>query len=315
MKSSEQKAILQLMKKSSSQTEQDVCSDFDQYVLEKASKHNQIWMQIVPFENVIKKQLKRGFTKKTIYSYLIDKKLINCTYQVFTKFILNLEKKSDPIKDKVKTDSIPKTQQITQEDTVTEKIEDQKPEEIETEVEAKASQNQTQQEQETTQTVEPEKSEALKRVEEHRQRVQAQRAAEATTGTKPEQQTKPAGEKTFTEKVEDYFTLMMADTKVYPDSKTESDVHIAKFCANNPRESRKFGEPPEGKAIADLPQELQDTIKQEKTILREEQRAIYKAVIRKWTQKAKEAEEKNKFHHDPEAKPPGYWTGGQLTGS
>ncbi|MBO7350319.1 MAG: hypothetical protein J6U18_01820, partial [Acetobacter sp.] len=117
------------------------------------------------------------------------------------------------------------------------------------------------------------------------------------------------------EKVEDYFTLMMADTKVYPDSKTESDVHIAKFCANNPRESRKFGEPPEGKALADLPQELQDTIKQEKTILREEQRAIYKAVIKKWTQKAKEAEEKNKFHHDPEAKPPGYWTGGQLTGS
>jgi hypothetical protein len=160
---------------------------------------------------------------------------------------------------------------------------------------------------------EPEKSEALKRVEEHRQRVQAQRAAEATTGTKPEQQTKPAGEKTFTEKVEDYFTLMMSDTKVYPDSKTESDVYIAKFCANNPRESRKFGEPPEGKALADLPQELQDTIKQEKTILREEQRAIYKAVIRKWTQKAKEAEEKNKFHHDPEAKPPGYWTGGRLT--
>ena len=307
MKSSEQKAILQLMKKSSSQTEQDVCSDFDQYVLEKASKHNQSWMQIVPFENVIKKQLKRGFTKKTIYSYLIDKNLINCTYQVFTKFILNLEKKSDLIKDKEKTISIPKTQQITQEDTATQTKEVQKPEEQET--------NPTPKETQTTQTVEPEKSEALKRVEEHRQRVQAQRAAEATTGTKPEQQTKPAGEKTFTEKVEDYFTLMMADTKVYPDSKTESDVHIAKFYANNPRESRKFGEPPEGKALAALPQELQDTIKQEKTILREEQRAIYKAVIRKWTQKAKEAEEKNKFHHDPEAKPPGYWTGGQLTGS
>ena len=88
--------------------------------------------------------------------------------------------------------------------------------------------------------------------------------AEATTGTKPEQQTGQAREKTFNEKIEEYFDLMMSDPEVYPDSKTESDVHIAKFCANNPRESRKFGEPPEGKALADLSQELQDTIKQEK---------------------------------------------------
>ena len=305
-KLSEQKAILQIMKKSSSQNEQDLCSDFDQYILEKASKHNQSWMQIVPLEGIIKKQLKRGFTKKTIYSYFIDKKLINCTYNTFYNFVSKLEKK-DPIKDKTKTISIPKIQQTIQEDTATQIKETQKPEEQETNLAPKETQ--------TTQTVEPEKSEALQRVIEHRQRVQAQRAAEATTEIKPEQQTGQAREKTFTEKVEDYFTLMMADTKVYPDSKTESDVHIAKFCANNPRESRKFGEPPEGKALADLPQELQDTIKQEKTILREEQRAIYKAVIKKWTQKAKEAEEKNKFHHDPEAKPPGYWTGGQLTGS
>ena len=307
MKSSEQKAILQLMKKSSSQTGQDVCSDFDQYVLEKASKHNQSWMQIVPFENVIKKQLKRGFTKKTIYSYLIDKNLINCTYQVFTKFILNLDKKSDLIKDKEKTISIPKTQQITQEDTVTEKIEDQKPEEQETNLAPKETQ--------TTQTVEPEKSDALKRVEEHRQRVQAQRAAEATTGTKPEQQTGQAREKTHAEKVEDYFAMMMSDPEVYPNPDAEFDVHMAKFYAKNPREGRKFGDTPEGKALTDLPQELQDTIKQEKAILREEQRTINKALSKKLNQKMREETEKNKFRHDPEAKPPGHWTGGQLTGS
>ena len=95
-KPEEQKAILQLMKKSSSQIEQD-CSDFDQYVLEKVSKHNQSWIQIVPLEGMIKKQLKRGFTKKTIYSYLIDKKLINCTYNTFYNFVSKLEKK-DQIK-------------------------------------------------------------------------------------------------------------------------------------------------------------------------------------------------------------------------
>lgn len=149
-KSSEQKAILQLMKKSSSQNEQDLCSDFDQYILEKASKHNQSWMQIVPLEGIIKKQLKRGFTKKTIYSYFIDKKLINCTYNTFYNFVSKLEKK-DLIKDKTKTISIPKTQQTIQEDTATQIKEVQKPEEQETNLAPKETQ--------TTQTVEPETKE------------------------------------------------------------------------------------------------------------------------------------------------------------
>ena len=318
-KPAEQKAILQLMKKSSSQTEQDY-SDFDQYVLEKVSKHNQSWIQIVPLEGMIKKQLKRGFSKTTIYSYLIDKKLINCTYNTFYNFVSKLEKK-DLTKDKAKTVSIPKTQQTIQEDTATQIKEVQKPEEIHP-VEAKASQNQTQQEQETiqketTQTVVPEKekSEALQRVIEHRQKVQAQRATETTTETKPEQQTGQTGEKTHAEKVEDYFAMMMSDPEVYPNPDAEFDVYMAKFYANNPREGRKFGEPPEGKTLTDLPQELQDTIKQEKAILREEQRIINKALNRKSNQKMREETEKNKFHHDPEAKPPGYWTGGQLTGS
>ena len=285
---------LQAIKKFSKDNKKRAFKNIGKYLLRKTPN----LMTFLSLEKQIKEQLKAGLSKRVIWLYLTEEKVIDFSYTIFCNYL----KKSEEI------------QQTTQEDTVAEKIEAQKPEETQP-VEAETSQNKTQQEQETTQTVVPEKSEALKRVEEHRQRVQAQRAAEATTETKPEQQIKPTGEKTFTEKVEDYFTLMMSDTKVYPDSKTESDVHIAKFCANNPRESRKFGEPPEGKALADLPQELQDTIKQEKTILREEQRAIYKAVIRKWTQKAKEAEEKNKFHHDPEAKPPGYWTGGQLTGS
>ncbi|MBO6085919.1 MAG: hypothetical protein J6P19_05950 [Acetobacter sp.] len=261
---------------------------FDEYI-EKHSRKTEK-NKIKTFMKQIRHGLARGADKKTIFNFFRDEKILTLSYNSFCRYLRELEHENDT--------------QVAHKDhlNVTERTQ--------------SSPNKApQQTLKTTTEVkpEPEKSEALKRVEEHRQRVQAQRAAEATTGTKPEQQTGQAREKTFTEKVEDYFTLMMADTKVYPDSKTESDVHIAKFCANNPRESRKFGEPPEGKALADLPQELQDTIKQEKTILREEQRAIYKAVIRKWTQKAKEAEEKNKFHHDPEAKPPGYWTGGRLT--
>ena len=130
---------------------------------------------------------------------------------------------------------------------------------------------------------------------------------EVTTGTKPEQQTGQAKEKTHAEKVEDYFAMMMSDPEVYPNLDAEFDVYMAKFYANNPREGRKFGEPPEGKALTDLPQELQDTIKQEKTILREEQRAINKALNRKSNQKMREEAERNKFRHDPNPKPPGYW--------
>ena len=259
---------------------------FDEYI-EKHSRKTEK-NKIKTFMKQIRHGLARGADKKTIFNFFRDEKILTLSYNSFCRYLRELEHENDT--------------QVAHKDhlNVTERTQ--------------SSPNKSpQQTPKTTQTVVPEKSEALKRVIEHRQRVQAQRAAEATTGTKPEQQTGQAREKTHAEKVEDYFTLMMADTKVYPDSKTESDVHIAKFCANNPRESRKFGEPPEGKALADLPQELQDTIKQEKTILREEQRAIYKAVIKKWTQKAKEAEEKNKFHHDPEAKPPGYWTGGRLT--
>ena len=261
---------------------------FDEYIEKNSRKTEK--NKIKTFMKQIRHGLARGADKKTIFNFFRDEKILTLSYNSFCRYLRELEHEDNTQVEHKDHSNVPQRTQSSP---------NKSPQQtLKTTAEVKP---------------EPEKSEALKRVEEHRQRVQAQRAAEATTGTKPEQQTKPAGEKTFTEKVEDYFTLMMADTKVYPDSKTESDVHIAKFCANNPRESRKFGEPPEGKTLADLPQELQDTIKQEKTILREEQRAIYKAVIRKWTQKAKEAEEKNKFHHDPEAKPPGYWTGGRLT--
>ncbi|MBQ5469633.1 MAG: hypothetical protein IIT54_03375 [Acetobacter sp.] len=251
-KLSEQKAILQIMKKSSSQNEQDLCSDFDQYVLEKVSKHNQSWMQIVPLEGIIKKQLKRGFSKKTIYSYLIDKKLINCTYNTFYNFISKLEKK-DPTKDKVKTDSIPKTQQITQEDTATQTKEVQKPEEQET--------NPTPKETQTTQTVEPEKSDALKRIEEHRQRVQAQRAAEATTETKPEQQ---------------------IETNAQQDTQET--------------EEREFGKLPKGKVWSELSEELKETIRSERRQLDAEEREKRK---QQQIEAAVAEREASKLHHNP----------------
>ena len=122
--------------------------------------------------------------------------------------------------------------------------------------------------------------------------------AEATTGTKPEQQTGQAREKTLNEKVEEYFALVMADTTVYPNPRAEFDANIAKFlgeiCAKNPREGRKFGAPPKGKDLIDLPQELQDTIKQERDILQRERSAISRALQRKAIQERlrKEAEEK-----------------------
>ena len=296
---------LQAIKKFSKDNKKRAFKNIGKYLLRK----NPNLMTFLSLEKQIKEQLKAGLSKKVIWLYLTEEKVIDFSYTIFCNYL----KKSEEI------------QQTTQEDTVIEKIEASKPEETQP-VEAEASQNKTQQEQETnlvpeetqtTQTVEPEKekSEALQRVIEHRQKVQAQRATEATTGTKPEQQTGQTGEKTHAEKVEDYFSMMMSDTEVYPNLDAEFDVYMAKFYANNPREGRKFGEPPEGKALADLPQELQDTIKQEKTILREEQRTINKALNRKSNQKMREETEKNKFHHDPEAKPPGYWTGGQLTGS
>ena len=114
--------------------------------------------------------------------------------------------------------------------------------------------------------------------------------AEATTGTKPEQQTEQDKEQNFNKKIEEYFALMMSDPKVYPTTKAELEANLAKFYAKNPREGRKFGAPPEGKALTDLPQELQNTIRQERASLRIEKDAIDQALTKKWIQRAQEAD-------------------------
>ena len=261
---------------------------FDEYIEKNSRKTEK--NKIKTFMKQIRHGLARGADKKTIFNFFRDEKILTLSYNSFCRYLRELEHEDNTQVEHKDHSNVPQRTQSSP---------NKSPQQtLKTTAEVKP---------------EPEKSEALKRVEEHRQRVQAQRAAEATTGTKPEQQTGQAREKTHAEKVEDYFAMMMSDPEVYPNPDAESDVHIEKFCANNPRESRKFGEPPEGKALADLPQELQDTIKQEQAILREEQRTINKALSKKLNQKMREETEKNKFRHDPEAKPPGYWTGGRLT--
>ena len=261
---------------------------FDEYI-EKHSRKTEK-NKIKTFMKQIRHGLARGADKKTIFNFFRDEKILTLSYNSFCRYLRELEHENDT--------QVAHKDHLNVTKTTQESPNKSPQQTLKTTAEVKP---------------EPEKSEALKRVEEHRQRVQAQRAAEATTGTKPEQQTGQAREKTHAEKVEDYFAMMMSDPEVYPNPDAEFDVHMAKFYAKNPREGRKFGDTPEGKALTDLPQELQDTIKQEKAILREEQRTINKALSKKLNQKMREETEKNKFRHDPEAKPPGYWTGGRLT--
>ena len=247
---------------------------FDEYI-EKHSRKTEK-NKIKTLMKQIRHGLARGADKKTIFNFFRDEKILTLSYNSFCRYLRELEHENDT--------------QVAHKDhlNVTKRTQE--------------SPNKShQQTPKTTAEVkpEPEKSEALKRVEEHRQRVQAQRAAEATTGTKPEQQTGQAREKTHAEKVEDYFAMMMSDPEVYPNPDAEFDVHMAKFYAKNPREGRKFGDTPEGKALTDLPQELQDTIKQEKAILREEQRTINKALSKKLNQKMREETEKKQVPPRP----------------
>ena len=246
---------------------------FDEYI-EKHSRKTEK-NKIKTLMKQIRHGLARGADKKTIFNFFRDEKILTLSYNSFCRYVRELEHENNT--------------QVAHKDhsNVTKRTQsrhNQAPQQtLKTTAEVKP---------------EPEKSEALKRVEEHRQRVQAQRAAEATTGTKPEQQTGQAKEKTLNEKVEEYFALVMADTTVYPTPRAEFDANIAKFlgeiCAKNPREGRKFGAPPKGKDLIDLPQELQDTIKQESDILQRERSAISRALQRKAIQERhrKEAEEK-----------------------
>ena len=78
---------------------------------------------------------------------------------------------------------------------------------------------------------------------------------------------------------------------------------------------REFGKLPAGKVWKDLTDDEKEIIRKEREELQAQENRRRLAENIEANRKAREEAEKNKFRHDPEAKPPGYWTGGQLTGS
>ena len=227
----------------------NIFKNLAEYTKERVNKRHSGYFDFLVYEKEIREKLQEGFTVQSVWYCLKKDGFIDCSLKTFQRYL------------NIKNEKPKKIKQTIQEDTSTEKIEDQKPEEIETEVEAKASQNQTQQEQETTQTVEPEKSDALKRIEEHRQRVQAQRAAEATAETKTEQQ---------------------IETNAQQDTQET--------------EEREFGKLPKGKVWSELSEELKETIRSERRQLDAEEREKRK---QQQIEAAVAEREASKLHHNP----------------
>ncbi|MBO6085266.1 MAG: hypothetical protein J6P19_02575 [Acetobacter sp.] len=72
-------------------------------------------------------------------------------------------------------------------------------------------------------------------------------------------------------------------------------------------ENREFGKLPEGKVWKDLTDDEKDIIRKEREKLRAEETRKRLAENIEANRKMREEAERNKFRHDPEAKPPGYW--------
>ena len=76
---------------------------------------------------------------------------------------------------------------------------------------------------------------------------------------------------------------------------------------------REFGKLPAGKVWKDLTDDEKDIIRKEREELQAQENRRRLAENIEANRKAREEAEKNKFRHDPNPKPPGYWTGGRLT--
>lgn len=205
-------------------------------------------------EKDILKALRQGHKKTHIYEFLKSEQTLTCSYQTFCRFLRESQEESEQkVPDEQITNNKP--------DQTLKQQEEQKPDN-----------SLTVEQPETIQVVEGEKSETLKRIEEHRQRVQAQRAAEATTEIKPEQQ---------------------IETNAQQDTQET--------------EEREFGKLPKGKVWSELSEELKETIRSERRQLDAEEREKRK---QQQIEAAVAEREASKLHHDPNPKPPGYWKKG-----
>lgn len=256
------KSEIMALKNKSKETKKDVFKNLVQDIEEEIMRKNPSFMQFLAIEKQIRKKLEEGFMKTTLWNFLKKEGILDVSYPVFCQYLRDTEINTDLEKKprKLKTKK-------TQQEMETEAIQEITPKTIETEPEKE----QTTQQPETIQVVEGEKSETLKRIEEHRQRVQAQRAAEATTEIKPEQQTK---------------------------------INVQQETPET--EEREFGQLPKGKIWSELPEDLKDIIRKERQEISNKERAERRERSRQEAISGIHYKA-NQMHHDPNPKPPGYW--------
>ena len=100
---------------------------------------------------------------------------------------------------------------------------------------------------------------------------------------------------------------------IHKTPKTTAEVKLETTKEQASFENREFGKLPAGKVWKDLTDDENDIIRKEREKLRAEETRKRLAENIEANRKMREEAERNKFRHDPEAKPPGYWTGGRLT--
>ena len=89
--------------------------------------------------------------------------------------------------------------------------------------------------------------------------------------------------------------------------KTTAEVKLETTKEQASFENREFGKLPAGKVWKDLTDDEKDIIRKEREKLRAEETRKRLAENIEANRKMREEAEKNKFRHDPNPKPPGYW--------
>ena len=89
--------------------------------------------------------------------------------------------------------------------------------------------------------------------------------------------------------------------------KTTAEVKPEKAKEQASFENREFGKLPAGKVWKDLTDDEKDIIRKEREKLRAEETRKRLAENIEANRKMREEAERNKFRHDPNPKPPGYW--------
>lgn len=88
------------LKKYSKENKKNIFKNFLQNKEEEIMRKNPHYMKFLSIEKQIRKKLEEGFTKKTLWNYLKEEKILECSYSIFCRYLtIGEEEEKKPTKE------------------------------------------------------------------------------------------------------------------------------------------------------------------------------------------------------------------------